>query len=274
MFANVNIPAPSNGAAGAPSGKDVEIVVFNWSDISNKLTRDGGKVKIVGNFTFKPGKYATTIYATSSSISLPRTAEGDEDAVGFNALPEFSHPGSSLQIEEFIANNTNKPLGIAVRTGECDGVEPFYRIYGSRCNPLSLIAEGQDDNEATKQMMKFQQFKKASVVPGRYYGTFTFDTVNTVSADTTSIDLSAGEGEYQLTDNTGATVITEMTDAVHHGKYTLIGSGGSNPATIESSNANFILAEETDWSGTAGARITFAAYEQGSDFIFIEQSRS
>lgn len=275
MIGQVNIPAPSNGAAGAPQGKETDIVIFNWDDISAYPARDSGGVMYDGSFVFKAGKYAWKIYATSSSINMPVTTEGDEDAVGFNALPEFSHPGSSLEIEEFMANNINKPLGVAVRVGGCDGGSSYYKVYGTKCNPLSLIPETQDDNEANKNMIKFQQFRKAQVLPGRYSGTWTFDTATTVSADTTDIDVTNGQGEYQLTDNTGATVVSDISNATHGEKYTFIGSGGSNPATFEASNAIFVLAGAVDWSGVSGARLTLQAYEQsGGSFIFFEVSRS
>ena len=274
-FVKVNIKKSTQGAAGAPQGKDPHIVVFDWNEVKTTPTRDANRIKMEGGFVFHVGKYAIKIEGTSSSISLPRTSEGEEDAVSFQALPEFSHPGSPLEIEEFFANNTNKPLGVAVRVGDCDGTEePYYKVYGSRCNPLSLLVEGQDNNEGVKDMVRFQQFRRSATLPGRYYGNFTFDTAEVVPADATEVDVAAGTGEYQLQDNSVATAISNLVNAVHGGTYTLIGSGGTNPATI-ASGGNFILAGATDWQGLAGARITLKAYDQGAGtFVFFEQSRS
>lgn len=274
-FVKVNIPKASNGAAGAPQGKDTDIVVFDWADVVFTPPRDSNGIKMVGSFQFKPGKYAVKIYATSSSINLPRNGEGEEDSVGFSSLPEFSHPGSPLEIEEFIQNMTNRALGVAVRVGDCDGTEdPYYKVYGSKCNPLSLLPEGQDNNEGVKDLIKFQQFRRAKSLPGRYYGTFTFDEANLVPADATTPDVAAGSGEYQLQDNTVATAITGLANATHGGTYTLLGSGGTNPSTI-AAGGNFILAGATDWQGLAGSRITLKAYEQDAgNFVFFEHSRS
>ena len=141
------------------------------------------------------------IYGTSSSISLPRTSEGEEDNISFSSLPEFAHPGSPVEIEEFFANMTNRPLGVAVRVGDCDGEDAFYRVYGTKCTPLSLMIEGQNNNDGTKDTVKFQQFAKSKVLPGRYYGTFTFDEAELVAVDSVSPDVAAGSGEYQLQDN-------------------------------------------------------------------------
>lgn len=271
-YVKVNI---GNINSGAAQGKDTNIIIFDFEEIDKSKwpSRDAGKVKMLGSIVMLPGKYVTTIYATSSSISLPRTSEGDEDAVGFSALPEFSHPGSPLEIEEFIANNTNRPLGVAVRVGGCDSDDPHYKIYGTPCNPLRLLVEGQDNNEAVKDMMKFEQSRKSNILPGRYYNTWTFATANAVPSDVTEVDVSSGSGEYQLTDNTSSTSITNLENAVKGGVYTLKGSGGTNPATIVTSSVNFLLTG-VDWQGLSGSSLTVKAFDKGGSFVFIEQSRS
>lgn len=274
-FIKVNIPKTNIAGAGAPQGKDPNILIWDWADVQASPTRDSKGIKGEGSFVFKDGKYAIKVYATSSTISLPRTSEGEEDAVSFQSLPEFSHPGSPLEIEEFFANMTNRAIGLAVRVGDCDSNEdPYYKVYGTKCNPLSLMVEGTDNNEGVKDLVKFQQFRRSQNLPMRYYGNFTFDEANLVPVDAAEVDVASGSGEYQLQDNTIATAVTDLTNAVHGGTYTLIGSGGANPATI-ASGGNFILAGATDWSGLAGARITLKAYEQaGGAFVFFEHSRS
>lgn len=267
-------PKIGNKASGAPRGKDTEIVIFRWDQITSNNGRDARGVMITGNYAFGAGMYATQVYATSSSISLPRGIEGDEDKTAYSQVPEFAHPGSPLEIEELQFDLMNKPLGVAVRVGACDGETPYYKVYGSKCNPLRLIVEGQDDNEGVMDIMRFEMSRPSSVPPGRYTGTFTLDTATVVAADATAVDVSGGNGEYQLTDNTGATEITNLSNAVNGGKYTLIGSGGSNPATLDADGA-FILLEDAAWQGIAGARITLMAFDHGANgFKFIEHSRS
>lgn len=269
-------PKIGNTKSGAPQGKSTDIVVFNLDHIDKSKwpKRDVNGIRMVGNINFLPGKYIQELYGTSSTISTPRASEGDEDAVGFTGTPEFSHPGSSIEIEEFIALNTNKQLIVALRIGGCNGDGPYYKVYGTPCNPLRLIIEGQDNNEGVKDLMKFEQSRKADVLPGRYYGTLTRATANVVVADTTEVDVSLSVGEYQLTDNTGATIITNITYPVDGGVYTLKGSGGDNPATIEVSNSNFAL-RSLDWQGLANTTLTVIAFDKGDgNFIFLEQSRS
>ncbi|CAM1357655.1 hypothetical protein [Tenacibaculum halocynthiae] len=270
MFVN---PKIGNIKSGAPQGKSTDIIIFNFGHIKNWPGRDKNKIKMVGGISFLKGTYIQEIYGTSSTISTPKASEGDEDMVGFTGTPEFSHPGSPLEIEEFIALNTNKQLGVAFKMGGCSGEDVYYKVYGTPCNPLRLIVEGQDNNEGVKDLMKFEQSRKADVLPGRYYGTWTKATANVVPADATEVDVTDGVGEYQLTDNTVATVITGFIDPVEGGVYTLKGSGGVNPSTIQASNTKFVL--RLDWQALANTSLSVIAYKKDDgNFVFIEQSRS
>ncbi len=98
--------------------------------------------------------------------------------------------------------------------------------------------------------------------------------MSTPSADATSVNVSTGEGRYQLTTGSASAVnITTLTNAVVGGKYTLLGSGGTYPSTIDSGD-DFILANGTTWTAISGAEITFEAIKDGaSTWKFIERSR-
>lgn len=267
------IPKIGNIKSGAPQGKSTDVVIFNFANIKKWPKRDQNGVKMEGTIVFDEGAYIQEIYATSSSISTPKSSEGEEDSVGFNGTPEFSHPGSPLEIEEFIAQNTNQQLGVAFRLGGCSGGEDYYKVYGTPCNPLRLLVEGQDNNDGVKDLMKFEQARKADVLPGRYYGTWTRARVNIVQPNSQEIDVTTGIGEYQLQDNDSPVVIENIVNAVDGGVYTLKGSGGENPATIQASSNNFML--RLDWQALANTILTLRAFmkEDGS-FVFIEQSRS
>lgn len=272
MYTNPSIITKGKGSA---ENKSFEVILIDINDIATHPARDDNNVSIVGNYVMKSGKYVTKLQVSSSKTSLPFTSEGEEDNVSISALPEFSFPGSTLEFEEFVANWTNRSVIVAVQVGACGGSGSFYRVYGSKCAPLSLLVEGQNNNDATMGLVKFQQFAKTDLMPGRYTGTFTLDTATTVAADATTVDVTNGDGEYQLTDNSVATIITDLTNASNNGKYTLLGSGGTNPATIQSSNANFVLVGGVDWQGLSGATITFNAIDAGSsDHVFIEISRT
>lgn len=269
-------PSIINKGDGGSEGKNYEVVIIDIADLVTIPNRnDGGVLMVSGNFVFAANKYATKLQVTTSKISLPVTGEGDEDAGTITSLPEFSFPGSPLDLEEFVQNWTNKSIIVAVRVGACDSGGAFWRIFGSKCAPLSLRAEIQNNNDGTMCLVKFQQFTKTNKMPARYTGTFTYSTANVVLADAISIDVTPGNGEYQLTDNTAPTIITDIVNAVTGGVYTILGSGGSNPSTIEATNANFLLSGAVDWDALSGATLTVEAFEvAGGDHVFVEKSRS
>lgn len=268
-------PSLISKGKGSSESKNLEIVMIDLNDVASSPTRNASGIVMEGSYVMKPNKYVTKLQTTSSKTSLPVTSEGEEDNISISALPEFYFPGSTLELEEFIQNWTGKSLVVGVQVGACGGSSPFYRMFGSNCAPLSLIVEGQNNNDGTGYVVKFQQFAKTDLMPGRYYGTFTEDTSTVVPADATTVDVTDGSGEYQLTDNAAATVISDIINATNNGTYTLVGSGGTNPATIEDSNTNFVLVGGVDWQGLAGATITFNAIDAGGgDHTFIEVSRS
>lgn len=272
MYTRIDIKKPSGG--GAPQGKSADVVLIDLDDVVYWPNRNSDGVVMVGEIRMKSGKYATIIQATASSISLPVTSEGEEDAVSFTSLPEFYHPGSSLEFEEFLVNMTNRPLAIGFRIGACDGEVPFYKFYGTKCTPLNILVEGQNNNEATKNMVKFQQFQRSKTTPGRYYGSITFATVHSVPVDATTVDVANGSGRYQLADNTKETILDTLENANNNVSYTLLGSGGDFPAIIENSNPKFLLRDGIDWQGLSGTSITFESYPIKEDeLVFIEKNR-
>jgi hypothetical protein len=148
-------------------------------------------------------------------------------------------------------------------------------LYGSPCAPLQMVFKAEDDKDKNKTTFTFKSAQKGPDVAD-YQGTLTYDSVtDTVAADATSVDLTAGEGRYQLTDGTVSGVtLTTGTNAVDNMAFTLLGSGGSHPSIITSAN-DFVLRNGTTWTALEEATITFRAIKSGSSaWKFVEQSRS
>ena len=271
-FVNINLNKPTGG--GASQSKSSEAILVDLADVQNFPGRDSKGIVLDGTLVFLPGKYGIKVQLTGSKTSLPVTSEGEEDTMSVSAVPEVYHPGDSLEFQEWCAHSLNRNYALFIRIGGCDGQVPYWKVFGSKCNPLTPVIEKQDDNEATTNKITFQQFTKSNLWPGRYSGTITLPTSKAVVADVTVVDVTAGQGEYQLVDNTAATILTDITNATNNGVYTLIGSGGINPAQILADNTKFLLAGAVDWQGLAGARLTVRAYEQATGtFVFVEESR-
>ena len=277
MYVKIDVLKSTNKAPGGAESKDPNIVIVAVSDILNSPNRDGKGVRFEGVYVFKPGAYAIKIYATPSSIKQNKNADGDEDAVSITQGAEFSHPGDELEINEFEQNWIGKGAILFVKTGACNGPS-YYKVYGSVCAPLQLKFEGQNDNDGTKNTLKFEAFKKTTNVPGFYYGNLTFDTVlSIIAADAVTVDVTPGNGEYQLTDGgIAAAPITDLVNGSHNDVITLLGSGGGFPSTIAANEAKFVLANGADWTANTGESITFKGYKNGAtdaDILWIEQSR-
>lgn len=267
-----------NTAPGAPENRDPNIVIVATEDVLTAPGRDSKGVRIDGIYLFKAGTYAIKVYATPSSIKLNKGVDGDEDAMGVTQGLEFSAPGDELELNELIQNSIGKSVIAFVKTGSCGAGAPFYKVVGSICTPLQMKLEGQNDNDATKNLFKYEAFKKTNVVPGFYYGTLTFETIlATIAADAVTVDVTPGSGEYQLTDGTAAPVaITDLVNGSHGDVVTLKGSGGTYPSTIAAAAAKFELLNGADWTANAGESITFKGYKNGataSDILWLEVSR-
>ena len=262
-------PGRNAGVGGDHMDK---ITIFDLEDVLVYPARNAAGVVISGNFVMKPNAYMIELYATPSSINANiGTLEGEEDAEGFKQMVSFSHPGGTVALREFITNWASRNCGIIIR--HCS--DSSKTLFGTPCAPMRMKVESVDDKDSKKSTFTFEQSKKSGYVAASYEGTLTFaDVTDTVAADETSIDLTAGEGLYQLTDNTVATVITTCTNAVEDMVFTLLGSGGDEPATITKAN-DFILRNGTTWTGLEGAAITFKAIKSDTAaWSFVELSRS
>jgi hypothetical protein len=267
-YAKVNVTKGQNTGAGTDiKGK---AYIFDWNEVIGGYNREDNGIEMLSNLQFQAGAFIQTIEFTKSTLKNSSKSDGDDDAKGIIQGCEFNHPGSSQEIREFRSHWMNKDIGIVYEHCNSDMDDD---LYGSPCAPLQMKFEATEDKDNNSTKFTFESTNKGPDV-AIYKGTKNVGSPTVVAADTTDVDVSNGPGEYQLTDNTGATQLTSLANAENNGVYTLIGSGGNNPATI-ATGGNFILADGTAWTGIAGATITFRAFKDGAaTWKFIEQSRS
>jgi len=143
----VSVPKKTSNA-GRPKGKKSYVVLFRWEDVA-EYERDEKGVRVT-KFSMKPDKKPIAVYATDKTIKINHTSEGDKDAKGFIHNTEFEHPGTDIEIDEFVNNNINENLGSIVFG--CAGDDA--KIAGTPYTPQEIDkAEAQDDNEADKTMI-------------------------------------------------------------------------------------------------------------------------
>jgi len=165
----------------------------------------------------------------------------------------------------------NRNVGIIIQ--RCSDTKK--KLYGTPCAPLQMVYDAKDTKDTNHTEFTFTSSQKGPIVCD-YQGTTTFDTVTgTVDADATTVDVAAGEGQYQLTDGTAAAVdLTALTNPADGKTYTLLGSGGTYPSTIAASG-NWLLKSGVAWTALTGASITLKAFKDGaSTYKFLEISRT
>jgi hypothetical protein len=270
MYTKVNVGRPSTSNAGSGGNRKDKVTFYDLDDVATFPSRDAAGVRITDNITMKPGKYGVQVYGTITTMNDGFTTEGDPDKRGFMPNVSFEHPGDSLEILEFIQNWTNK--NIVVILEKCDG--SVKKLYGTPCSPLQLNPEAVSSNEENRNTLALESIVKSQFVPAIYEGTLTLATATGVfAANDATPSVANGEGRYELTTNSSANVITTLDDASNGKLYTLVGMGGANPSTVNTAG-DFILANGTTWTATAGATLTVRAMAVSGGFKFIEQSRS
>jgi hypothetical protein len=274
-YISKNLKKSKRSGGGTREAMDTHVIFIPQSVTKNFPKSDANGVKMIENFLFNDGEYVEKIYATAESIKLIKNGDGDQDAVGFLSGIEFSHPGDEIEVNEFIQNRVNVPGYIAVGIDLCTE-NPYYKIIGNCAAPLTLKMEGQNDNEATKNIMKFDSVVKSGSVPKFYFGTFTFETpVATIAADATTVDVVTGNGEYLTTTGSASAVTIGAFSNVTEGTViTLKGSGGAYPTVVDAAS-DILLQDGASWTANNGATLTLKAFKSGaSAFTMLEVGRS
>ena len=270
-----SVPKPAPGS-GAPKPKNGIVKVVYAADISVFPPSDSNGVKMEGNIALKAGAKVETLYLTDDTQKLSHSTEGDADAEGFLKKAEASHPGDSLEINEFVQNTIGEGVILFVDI-ECNGTG--YKVLGTPCNPMYLKGELTDDKDGVKHMFNFEQRRRDRFVAKFYDGALplTEPFMNPAFA----VDYRQvvnPSGTYNLPASTVAD--TEVTingaDGTHNRVITLVGGGGAEPATLSdgiNGPVTVHLKNGTDWVALKGAVINFRIFT-GVTYHLFEISRA
>ncbi len=265
----IKIPKTASGSAAA---KNPNVLIIATKDIATWPARNSKKVLMEGAFTLKPNAKIAEVYMTSSKTKAPYESDGDEDAISLKQKFEGEHPGSQLEINEFIADWLGEPC--IVIHGSCQ--DEFKKVVGTACAPVQLKPAGQDDNDGRKHMLVFEQFAKTEWLPGHYTGPLpSVDPFTVVSSGAVALNPTNGYA-YQLPSLGVTAPIAIATNTLEHGDViTLIGGGGVAPATLASgvTDKAALLVAGTTWVGLAGAVIHLKVFKAGAVTLFTEISR-
>lgn len=259
---------------GAPKPKSPNITILLADDIVSEPVRNSGGVKMQGAYSLKPGAMPIKVYLTPSTQNPTYSSDGEEDTISIAHNFEGIHPGDSLEVNEFVQNLLGKNLILII--GNCQ--DDSKRVFGTKCAPVQLKPTYKSDNESTGHTLTFEQFQKTALLPGFYSGSLPDGNPHTV-ADVATLALTQANGNYyQLPSLSMTAAITVDSIDLPNGSFvTLIGGGGSDPATLTEgagTAATVILKDGTDWTALNNAQITFEVMDGGSTVYLIERSRS
>ncbi|MFD2962783.1 MULTISPECIES: hypothetical protein [Olivibacter] len=152
---------------GTARPKNPNLIILFANDIETIPERDANGVLISGDIVLKAGAQAVELYLTPSTISRAPTTEGDPDESGYIDAVSGSHPGNELEYDELEQQLMGEDLILITR--EC-GDAKGTRLHGTKCNPMKLQVEGQDNNEAVKSMLTFTQVQRSRFKAAHYRG--------------------------------------------------------------------------------------------------------
>jgi hypothetical protein len=269
-----SVPKPSLVGAGAPNPKKGDVTLIYTDDILLFPERDANGVKMVGNIVLKPGAKMYKLYQTPTSQKASHTIEGDEDAEQFKQKFEGTHPGDELEVNEFVQNALG--VGFIIIYGKSCGSNS-NKVLGTPCNPMKLKGEFSDDKDGVKHTFTFEQYQGGRQIAGFYSGAINFGT-NFMIADPEAAVINETNGNiYQVPATTEATAIAIATMTLAHGQIiSLIGSGGSVPATLASGASTAVtimLRDGPTWTALENAVINLQVFDAGATTYLVEVSR-
>lgn len=147
----LNAKKPKNNA-GLPTAKTELYLLYVEDIISMPEVNDKG-ILSTSDIIIDSSRRFHILYQTPSSQVHSREIEGDVDSRGFKKKISGTHPGDSIEINEFVKNNINQGFVILVKSCNSD----IKKIYGSKCNPLYFTGSFTDDSDKKGYELTFEQ---------------------------------------------------------------------------------------------------------------------
>lgn len=271
MYTRKNLVNPGSGK-GAPVAKDPNVIIAYADDILTTPPRDGNGVKQLGDYIFKPGATMYKFYMTPSKQDAKYESEGDEDELGFKQMFSASHPGNSLEVNEFVMDALGR--GLVIFFGDCTSTHKV--VFGTPCSPMKLKPGFQMNNDATKHTFEFEQYTRTALVMAHYFGNLVFAAPTDTDV---TVDVTIANGNQFNIEELAVTAAIEVAtiDQPTGAHITFIGQGGADPAVLSngaSTAATYILKDGTAWTALENASITFEVIDDGTTVFLVERNRA
>ncbi|MHA3788320.1 hypothetical protein ACX0HA_08940 [Flavobacterium hauense] len=272
-YIRTNLAKPAGVSPGAPAPKEPNVTIVAVEDIATWPLRDPNKIKIPGSFVMKPNAKMIQFYQTSLKAKGSYETEGEDDNFRVKQKFETEIPGDDLETKEFVANWMG--VDCIIIYGSC--ADPFRTVVGTKCAPVKLKPSSQDDNEARKKMLVFEQSIATEWFPGHYLGNLVLAEPFAATSGVFAINPTNGL-QYKLPSLAVTDAIEPSEVTVETGQIvTFIGGGGVAPATLTNSTSAtpaILLKSGSVWTGLANSVINLQVFDDGAKKYLIEVSRS
>jgi len=219
-----------------------------------------------------PGKKHHVFDAKIDTVNPTGAAGQSQGTVALTLTPQVE--GFSKEVLDFIYQLNGER--IIVIWEDCKTKQLF--IAGSPCSGgllVSITSLGKMEDGFYGAILEM----KGGDCPEPFYfyeGPVLLDSPEVVPADSDTFALT-DKYQYQLSDNTASTVLTDITGVTEDevGRIIEFIGGGINFPTEISPSPKFILKNGVAWTGTQGSKITFQIVKTGpATYAFYEIHRS
>lgn len=262
----------SRNDAGLPTPKRGNAIVVLNKDILKWPAVAPDQVTYVGNFVFKEGAGFGELYMTPATQAATFEAGGNPDGMGSKNKFVGEHPGTEREAMSFLKEFANE--GFVIFYGGCG--TSTWKVMGSQCHSMILSAGGKDDKDGNITTMTFEQEMLNNDRVMFYDGNV--ETLAPVSVVGSAVALASPKGGvYRLPVSDAAADITFTATTIEDKAFvTLVGAGGTTPATLKNTTTGSVLVllkEGTQWSALQGATITLQVVKSDKTYL-IEVDRT
>ncbi len=230
---------------------------FRWTVLTDfeiiPLPNPLNKGEVIDDFIHIPGKDWIIFYTDNKEFEW--TSEQGEKGNGFTETLKGFIPGENEYMRQFINDGHGEVDGYAL-IDNCDD-NASYILGKGKCCPATLRFSWKSGKKSSDPKgWEFTVTVEQNGVACKYTGVGSINSIFQIDIDDATPDISKGTGTYLLPENSGATEITALDNAVQGALITLEWKSTTNHSTI---NSGTVFQLATTFTPVTGAKLILQA---------------
>lgn len=239
----------------------IKIALKSWI-LTLPQRNSARKSEIADDIVLKAGYSWVPFYATQKSTKLNEKGSDNFDNDNVNSNFECHVGGADQYRKDFIVEHGTEDMVVLIQ--KCGMDYPI--ILGDSCSHAKMTWEyTEEEDPSGKHGINFKFTRDGAYPSAIYKGTV--EGNNVFAADDTTPSVADGS-TFMTGDNSGATAITTLDDAVVGSTIIILGGGGANASTIADGGEFDLTAA---WTATTGAMLTLYVRDV-DDFVELERA--